>query len=137
MEMNKTVFFVDDEKNVLNSVKRLFRNSDLDIFVFQSPFEMFKCASEHSPAVVVSDYRMPEMSGVELLEKISILFPSSIRIILSAFTDIAITESAINKSIVNLFISKPWDEDELLSEVENAVKIFNSPEDKKTGYGVF
>lgn len=137
MKMNKTVFFVDDEKNVLNSIKRLFRRSNLDIFVFQDPFEVFKAASENNPAVVVSDYRMPEMSGVELLEKISILFPSSIRIILSAFTDIAITEAAINKSTVNLFISKPWDEEELLSEVGNAVKLYNSPKDKKSGYGFF
>jgi FixJ family two-component response regulator len=137
MKMNKTVFFVDDEKNVLNSIKRLFRNSDLDIFVFQDPFDVFKASSENNPAVVVSDYRMPEMSGVELLEKISVLFPSSIRIILSAFTDIAITEAAINKSTVNLFISKPWDEEELLTEVANAVKLYNSPKDKKSGYGFF
>jgi len=135
--MNKTVFFVDDEKNVLNSIKRLFRNSNFDIFLFQDPFEVFKAASEKPPAVVVSDYRMPEMSGVELLEKISILFPSSIRIILSAFTDIAITEAAMNKSTVNLFISKPWDEEELLTEVGNSVKLYNFPKDKKSGYGFF
>jgi response regulator RpfG family c-di-GMP phosphodiesterase len=137
MENNKTVFFIDDEKNVLNSIKRLFRNSDLDILIFENPFEMLKYAGEKKPAVVVSDYRMPEMSGVELLEKISIIFPSSIRIILSAFTDIAITESAINKSIVNLFISKPWDEKELMSEVENAVKLYNCPKEEISKFGVF
>lgn len=134
--MNKKVFFVDDEKNVLNSIKRLFRKSGLDVYVSMDPLEAIDMLAEIEPSVVVSDYRMPNITGVSFLERVKSLYPRTIRIILSAYTDIAITEAAINKSTVDLFIQKPWDEEELVSEVENAVKLYHRSEED-SGYGIF
>ena len=135
--MNKKVFFVDDEKNVLNSIKRLFRKTDFEIFISTDPFEAVKMLSEVEPSVVVSDYRMPQMTGLSFFEKVKCLYPGTIRIILSAYTDIAVTEAAMNRAAIDLFIQKPWDKKELLVEVSNAVNLYHFDNSNGEGYGIF
>jgi FixJ family two-component response regulator len=135
--MNKKVFFIDDEKNVLNSINRLFRPADLEIYLFSDPFEALEKIPEVNPCVVVSDYRMPGMTGIDFFESIKNNVPEAVKIILSAYTDIAVTEAAINKSAVDLFISKPCDDQELIAEVHNAVKLFNLKGRNNSEYGIF
>jgi len=135
--MNDHIFFVDDEKNILTSIKRLFRHSKLNIHIYTSAIKALKDMQDVSPAVVVSDYRMPEMTGIEFLNKVQEENPQSIRIILSAFTDIAIAESAINKNIVHWFFQKPWDEKELVSDILSYVKLYNTNYFKEQSYGIF
>lgn len=135
--MNNRVFFIDDEKNVLRSVTRLFKNTCFEIYTFTDPEEAIKKIDEIQPCVIVSDYRMAAMTGIEFFERIRIVYPQIIKIILSAYTDIAVAETALNRSDVDLFISKPWDEEELISEVENAVKIFHKKGNDSFGYGIF
>lgn len=118
------VLFIDDEPNILKAMRRIFREEGYELFFFDNPADALKSMAEISPAVIVSDQRMPGISGVELMEKARQVCPDAIRIILTAYTDIETVIRAINKGNIYRFIRKPWDDEYLRHEVKNAVNTY-------------
>jgi YesN/AraC family two-component response regulator len=72
--------------------------------------------------LIISDMIMPAMSGAELLEKVATFYPNSYRILLTGYADMESTVSAINKGIILKYIQKPWDNDELISSIEEGLE---------------
>lgn len=117
------ILCVDDEVPILKAMKRLFMDSGYEILTASSGGEGLDILSDTRPIqVVVSDYRMPGMNGVEFLQEVRRECPDTIRIVLSGYADTASVVSAINEGEVYKFIPKPWNDDELKVTIANAVE---------------
>lgn len=124
MEKKKfTILYVDDEPHNLSSFKATFRR-EYDVLTADSPKRALEMMREYDVQLVVTDQRMPDMTGVQLLEKILPEYPDVIRIILTGFSDVEAIIEAINSGRVFRYITKPWDEKELRMTIENARQIF-------------
>lgn len=111
------VLFVDDEPNVLDSIRRQLRKS-VDIHTAASGDEALRLLADLGPvALVVSDMRMPGMTGAELLARVSELYPDTVRMILSGQADLESTISAVNDGHIFRFLTKPCGEDALRTAV--------------------
>ncbi len=115
------VLFVDDEVNIRRALMRLFRNEPVRVEQAESAEQALEIL-EHEPIqVIVSDQRMPGMSGVKLLSRVRERWPEIIRMMLTGFTEIDVAIEAINKGEIYRLVTKPWNDDELRSTVRTAV----------------
>ncbi len=125
METNKIkILFVDDEPYVLNALRRLFFEEKYQVLTANSGKEGLDIINSQDVAVIVSDQRMPEMSGVEFLEKVKDISPESIRIILTGYADVNAAIDAINKGGAFRYVTKPWNDDELRTIVNQAIDTY-------------
>ncbi len=115
------ILFVDDESNILQSVRRLMRKVDVEIDTTISPEEALDLVERQRYAVVVSDQRMPRMGGVELLEHVRAISPDTVRIILTGYADVQASVDAINKGAVYRYLKKPWEDDDLRNTIKQGV----------------
>lgn len=129
-DMNNRIVFIDDEKNILNALKRLFHKDSYEMFFFDDPKKAMEEFGNINPAVIVSDQRMPGMSGSRLFETARLVCPDAIRLILTGYTDMATAIESINLGHVNRFISKPWDDEQLREEIKNAVLMYHLEKEK-------
>ncbi len=106
------ILIVDDERDNLEALQRLVRNQ-YEVTTTTSPFDAVKLIQKNTYHVIISDQRMPEMSGVELLEKAKSVSPASIRILLTGYTDVDSIIGAINRGNIYRYIAKPWDPEDL------------------------
>lgn len=120
--LKQSLLFVDDEANNIEALKRIFRNNNLNIFSAKNGFDALKIFETVKIDVVVSDYRMPGMSGVELLVEVKHKYPNTKRIILTGQADLHTMKSAINDGAVYQFLTKPWNDDHLKITVLEALK---------------
>ncbi len=119
------ILFVDDEENILKTLKRLFiDDSGLNIYTASSGSEGLEILKNDDFAVIVSDQRMPEMTGVEFLQRARGICPDTVRIILTGYADITATIKAINEAGAYRYITKPWDDDEIRLIIKEALKRF-------------
>ena len=116
-----TVLFVDDEENILNVLKRVLGREKYRVLTAASGPEGLKVLEEHEVQVVVSDQRMPGMSGTEFLTHVMRRYPDVIRIVLSGFSDVGMITEAINRGNIYKFFPKPWNDDILKMEIESAL----------------
>jgi DNA-binding NtrC family response regulator len=124
------VLYVDDEVNNLNSFKAAFRR-DFEIFIASSAKEGRKILDTQEIGVIITDQRMPGMTGIEFLESILPIYPDTIRILLTGFSDINAVMDAINRGQVYKYLVKPWQNDELKMYIENALEIYNLRKENK------
>ncbi|QWV92983.1 response regulator [Geomonas oryzisoli] len=119
------ILCVDDERNVLRALERIFLDDDYEILTAASGEEGLQLLNE-SPQVkvVISDFRMPGMNGVEFLKEVCARHPETIRIVLSGYADTAAVVAAINEGKIYKFIPKPWNDDELRVTVAKALEHF-------------
>jgi len=110
-----TLLLVDDEPSILNALKRVLRSEDYHVLVACSGEEGLEVLAQNKVQVVVSDQRMSSMSGIEFLSRVKELYPDTVRMVLSGYTDLETVTEAINKGAIYHFLSKPWD-DEILKE---------------------
>lgn len=123
MDEQIRILFVDDEKNVLKSLQRSFLDEEYEILTADSGSEGLSILGEVSPIqVVISDYRMPEINGVDFLRQVFANWPETVRMVLSGYADTASIVSAINDGHIYKFIPKPWNEYELKFTVINALE---------------
>uniref|UniRef100_C6DZA8 Putative PAS/PAC sensor protein n=1 Tax=Geobacter sp. (strain M21) TaxID=443144 RepID=C6DZA8_GEOSM len=121
------ILCVDDEKNVLRSLERIFLDDEYTILTASSGQEGLQLLDEEGQVqVVISDYRMPGMNGVEFLRGVFDRHPECIRIILSGYADTAAVVAAINEGKIYKFIPKPWNDDELRVTVNKAIEHFEA-----------
>ena len=119
------VLYVDDEEINLVNFRETLRD-DFEIFTAGSGHEALALLEQEGEmALVVSDQRMPGMSGIELLAMVRELYPDTIRMIISAYTEIHELIEAINKVEVYRYFVKPWQEDQLRLSIGNAVGSYN------------
>lgn len=118
-----TLLLVDDEQNVLNALRRLLRREGYRILTAGSGTEALELLALQPVQVIVSDQRMPGMSGVEFLSKVKELYPETVRMSLSGYSDISTVTDAINKGAIWKYITKPWDDDALLHEIRTAFRL--------------
>jgi len=122
-ETQGTVLFVDDEENILSSLKRLMRKQPLQCFFATSADEGFSILEKEKIDVILSDMRMPNMDGAEFLTKCKERWPKTVRILLTGHSDISATITALNRGGIYRYLSKPWDEQELLETIEQGLRI--------------
>lgn len=118
--MQRTLLLVDDESNIISSLKRLFYRNGYQIITAPGAAAAFEMLAQHEVGVILSDFRMPGMTGIEFLHIVKERYPDTVRIILSGFSDIALVTDAINRGAVYKFLTKPWEDDLLLANVEEA-----------------
>ena len=116
-----SILFVDDESNILSSLNRLFRKKNYKIFLATGGHDGLEILKQHKIDVVLSDMRMPEMDGAQFLGKVNEEWPDTVRILLTGYADINATIDAINKGMIYRYISKPWEDNDILLTVANAV----------------
>ncbi|OHB28755.1 MAG: hypothetical protein A2X84_06485 [Desulfuromonadaceae bacterium GWC2_58_13] len=122
MKNTTRILCVDDEKNVLKALQRLFMDEDYDILTAESGQDGLEALGQNPDIqVVISDYRMPGMTGVDFLHEVSKQWPNTVRIILSGFADTAAIVSAINEGQVYRFVAKPWNDDDLKHTIRLAL----------------
>ncbi len=126
---DRVLLVVDDEENILASLRRLFRRDGLEVLVARSAREGLQVLANRSVGVIVSDQRMPEMSGVEFLRVVKQRFPDTVRIVLSGYTDLQSVTDAINEGAIYKFLSKPWDDDQLRANVNEAFERYFMKQD--------
>ncbi|MED5238211.1 MAG: response regulator [Pseudomonadota bacterium] len=117
------IMLVDDEDYILKALHRtLSMNTDWQVETYQDPHEALRRARTTVFDAVVTDFMMPEMNGVDLLQEIRDLQPDAIRILLTGVIDIETVMSAINKAGAFRFIPKPWEDDQLLDALREGMK---------------
>jgi diguanylate cyclase (GGDEF)-like protein len=114
---SRTLLLVDDEDNILSSLKRLFRRDGYRIVTASSGEEALRRLAEHEVDVIVSDQRMPGMTGVEFLNRARELYPQTVRMVLSGYTELQSIIDAVNEGAIYKFLTKPWDDDKLRGHV--------------------
>jgi DNA-binding NtrC family response regulator len=122
VEPKGRLLFVDDEERVVNLLRTVFR-SNYDVFTATSGRQALEILSKEAIDVLVSDQRMPEMTGVELLTQASKVSPGTMRILLTGYSDLAAIVGSVNDGEVFRFVNKPWDHDELKAIVAQATQI--------------
>ncbi len=123
-----TVLFVDDEPNILKALERLLRNEGVRTLCASRPSEALELLKTENIQVVVSDMRMPEQNGAELLGLIRETYPDIIRIMLTGHSDIQIAMEAINHGEIYRLINKPWDDEDLKSVIRSAIHEYTREE---------
>ena len=118
----KTLLLVDDEENILASLKRLLRRDGYTIITACGAAEGLRRLSETEVDVIVSDQRMPGMTGVEFLRRAKELYPDSIRMVLSGYTELQSIIDAVNEGAIYKFLTKPWDDERLRGHVAEAFR---------------
>ncbi len=120
-----TVLFVDDEVNILKAIQRLLRNEQMTVLTASRPQEALELLDRADAQLVVSDQRMPEMSGVDLLSSVRERHPDMVRMMLTGYTEMNIAVEAINKGEIYRLITKPWNDDELKATLRQAFDHFD------------
>ena len=116
-----TIICVDDEPNILQSLRRLLRKEGYRLLLANSGDEALKLMQEQEVHLIISDQRMPQMSGTEFLALVKERYPDVLRVILTGYTDVdSITES-INKGHIYKFFLKPWNDHNLKLEIRQAL----------------
>ena len=117
-----TVLFVDDEPNILRAIKRALFTMDITLLLADSGAKALDLMSKHDVHVVISDMKMPQMSGAELLEQVAINYPETFRVVLTGYADIESTIKAVNQGKIHRYLQKPWDNQELIAVVEEGLE---------------
>lgn len=118
------ILCVDDEQNVLNALRRLFLDDDYEILTANSATEGLALQDVEQAQIIISDYRMPSMTGVEFLREVNKKWPDTVRIVLSGYADTSAIVSAINEGQIYKFVPKPWNDDELKVTIANAIDLY-------------
>jgi len=118
-----TVLLVDDEENILRSLQRLLMDEDFTVEIATSgEAALEKLRTLENVGLIVSDQRMPGMNGAEFLGRSREIAPDAVRILLTGYSDVSATIDAINRGGASRYLSKPWNDDELVQTVRDAVR---------------
>lgn len=120
------ILCVDDERNVLRSLERIFLDEEFEILTATSGDEGLQILESLTACqIVISDYRMPVMDGVEFLRAVYQRWPETVRIVLSGYADAGAIVAAINDGHIYKFIPKPWNDDELRVTIYNSLERYS------------
>ena len=123
-EQGFNLLFVDDEEGVLHSLRRIFLEENYQIFTASSGDKALAIMEKAKVHLVISDHRMPGMTGAELLKEIKLKWPETIRIMLTGYADVQSIMGAVKEGAVYKFITKPWNDEDLRLTVSLALQQF-------------
>lgn len=126
--MKHSILCVDDEVDNVDSLERLFRRK-YNVLKATSPLDALELLKKNRVTVIISDQRMPQLTGVELLAESIKYHPSAIRILLTGYTDIESVVAAINAGQIYRYVTKPWDPVDLSNAIDKAVERFEIGEE--------
>lgn len=127
-----SILLVDDEENILRSIQRLLMDEEFEVETATSGEDgLVKLKTLENVGLIVSDQRMPGMNGAEFLGRSRELAPHAQRILLTGYSDINATIEAINKGGAGQYISKPWNDDELIRAIRDAVELYRQGVEKR------
>lgn len=115
---------VDDEQNILNALKRLLRPHGWEIHAYDNVEDALGGLLTHDYAVIISDYQMPTTDGVTYLQFAKQRQPDAMRLVLSAYGDRKSMIKAINQAEVYRYLSKPWDDYEVVAAIKAAIDVY-------------
>jgi FixJ family two-component response regulator len=118
----RTLLLVDDEENILMALKRLLRRDGYKILTACGGREGLELLATNRVDVIVSDQRMPGMTGVEFLRMVKDLHPEAVSIVLSGYTELQSVTDAINEGAIYKFLTKPWDDEHLRANIQEAFR---------------
>jgi response regulator RpfG family c-di-GMP phosphodiesterase len=118
------ILYIDDEVHNLNAFKASFRRT-FNVFTAESGKDALPILASEDIHIILTDQRMPNMTGVEFLASILDTYPDPIRILLTGYSDLTAVVDAINRGQVYLYITKPWQEEELRQNLEKAFEVFD------------
>jgi FixJ family two-component response regulator len=118
--MERTLLLVDDEDNIVSALVRLLRRDGYRILRANSGEAGLDLLAQNEVGVIISDQRMPGMTGVEFLGRVRELYPDTVRVVLSGYTELNTVTDAINRGAIYKFLTKPWEDDLLRANVEEA-----------------
>lgn len=128
--LQRALLLVDDEESILASLNRTLRRDGYQIFTANSAQQGFEVLAKHPVGVIVSDHRMPEMTGTEFLSKVKNTHPGTVRMVLSGYADLQFIADAINRGAIYKFLTKPWEDDLLRANVQEAFERAEIAEEK-------
>jgi response regulator RpfG family c-di-GMP phosphodiesterase len=117
------VLYVDDEMNNLVSLKATFRQ-EFTVLTAISAKEGLEILAKEDIHIIITDQRMPEMTGVQFLEEVVKLYPDPMRVLLTGYTDLQAVIDAVNKGQIYYYLNKPWDPQQLRTTIYNAYEIY-------------
>ncbi len=130
MKENINVLYVDDERSNLTAFKASFRRN-YNIFTSENISDALAILKENEIQIILTDQRMPEMTGVEFLQSIIPKYPEPIRILVTGYSDIQAVIDAINKGQIYKYISKPWNNDYLKVAIDKANEVYSLRKENK------
>ncbi len=116
------LLFVDDDPNILKALRRLFHHENYAVYLAAGGAEGLEILRQHDVDLIISDMRMPEMSGAEFLARAAEQWPETVRILITGYADLESTIDAINKGRIFSYCNKPWNDEELKLLVRNALE---------------
>lgn len=117
-----TILCVDDEQNILSSLRRLLRPQGYKVLTAEGGQQGLEILEREQVDLVISDMRMPHMSGAEFLEQVSKRWPATVRILLTGYADLDSTIAAVNQGGIYRYVSKPWEENDLRMTVQHGLE---------------
>ncbi len=130
-EETQTILFVDDEENVLRSLKRIFLDEPFEVVTAPSGADALELLRVQRVAVIVSDQKMPGMAGSEFLAEARGIQPDAVRMILTGYADVNVAMDAINKGGAYRYITKPWNDQDLVLAVRDAAERYRLSEENR------
>ena len=120
------ILLVDDEQSITRSLQRLFRKEKYQVLTATSGQEGLDvlAALDQPVSLIISDQRMPGMTGAQFLEKARILAPEATRFLLTGYSDVKDILDAVNKGEIHRYLTKPWNDDDLLLQVRSALEAY-------------
>jgi CheY-like chemotaxis protein len=119
---SQTLLLLDDEENILRALTRVLRRDGYHVLTANRAQDAFALLAKHEVQVILSDQRMPEMNGTAFFSRVKDLYPDTIRIVLSGYTDLNSVTEAINQGAIYKFLTKPWDDAQLRATVAQAFR---------------
>jgi diguanylate cyclase (GGDEF)-like protein/PAS domain S-box-containing protein len=132
-EHRRCLLIVDDEDNIRRSLLRLLRRDGYQLLEASSAAEGFELLAKHDVQVILSDQRMPVMSGTEFLSRVKEIYPDTVRMVLSGFTELSSVTEAINRGALYKFLTKPWDDADLRGQVADAFRRYELTSGQRPG----
>lgn len=129
--MDNSILIVDDDSGVLSALKRTLAEEPYEIFTAASGVDGLEILNKHHIKLIISDEKMPGMTGSEFLTAAKKIFPNSIRIMLTGYADMDAAMNAINSGEIYRFYSKPWDDLELKLSIRTAIEKFDLEEENR------
>lgn len=120
--MTGNILIVDDEDLVLKSLQRVFRREEYNVYLAESGAKALEIMQDIPIELIITDQRMPQMTGTDLLKIVKERWPQTVRIILSGYAEVEAVLAAINVGEVYRFVTKPWEDNALRTVVRNALE---------------
>lgn len=127
----RTLLVVDDEPNIVSALKRTLRRDGYSILTAHNAEDGLNLLAGNKVGVIISDQRMPQMTGVDFLRKVKALYPKTLRLVLSGYTELESVTSAINEGAIYKFLTKPWDDEQLRNNIREAFEYYEMEQENQ------